>query len=267
MKYKLIATDMDGTLLNEKSELSNENKEAIIKAQENGTIFCLASGRPTAAMKEFSKILKLDKFGGYIISYNGAMIYDCKNNKVIFSEGLNKEQIKKVFEYAKINDVAAITYVDDLIYCSKFDEYVNIETTSTKMETKTIDNLENLDYTKTLKCMIVAKPEKIKELFEDFDKENEFFTAISNPHFLEIANSNIDKGKALRNLSSILGLNKEEVIACGDSFNDVAMLEFAGLSVAADNSHDKIKEICSYVSKNNNEHILEDVIKKYVLNY
>ncbi|SQA14355.1 Putative hydrolase M6_Spy0533 [Streptobacillus moniliformis] len=87
---KLIATDMDGTLLNSKHEIAEKNIESIIKAQENGYTFVLASGRPTFAMIDFAKELKMDKFGGYIISFNGGEIIDCKTWKKIYSLGIEK---------------------------------------------------------------------------------------------------------------------------------------------------------------------------------
>ena len=264
--YKLIATDMDGTLLNSNSHISKQNEDAIINAQEKGVIFVLASGRPTPAMIPFVSQLKLDKLNGYLISYNGAAITRCSDNKNIFSLGLNEEDIRLWWDIANKYDVSIVTYVDDIIYCSKHTEYVDIEAKVTGLEVKEIEDIKELDFTKTMKCMLVAKPSKIKDLYETTKKTlgDKYFIAISNPHFLEVANINVNKGQTLEHLCNLLNIKKDEVIACGDSYNDVDMLKIAGLSVAADNSPSDIKDICKYVSVHHDSHILEDIIKKYI---
>lgn len=264
--YKLIATDMDDTLLTSQKNISIENKKSIIHAQEKGVKFVLASGRPTFAMTDFAKELQLDKFGGYILSYNGASITDCKNNKNIFSLGLNKEDITFFFKKADEYDVSILTYNDDVILYNKYTKYVDLEVVCTNFKTKQISDLSMLDFNKTMKCMMVASPEKIKELYIKLKDlvGNKYYLAISNPHFLEIANLNINKGKALQYLCDLLGIDNSEIIACGDSYNDVDMLKIAGLSVAADNAADDIKKMCSYISVNHDKNILEDVIKKYI---
>lgn len=127
MKYKLIATDMDGTLMNSESKLSIKNKEYIIKAQENGITFVLASGRPTFAMLDIAKELKMDKFGGYVISYNGGEIIECKDNKKIYSCGLSKEEVISMYNYAKENNIYFVTYNDNNIYASEINELTKIE--------------------------------------------------------------------------------------------------------------------------------------------
>lgn len=264
--YKLIATDMDDTLLTSQKNISKENQESIMQAQEKGVKFVLASGRPTFAMNSFANQLKLDKFGGYVLSYNGACITDCKTGKNIFSLGLNETDIFFLFNKADEYDVSILTYNDDVILYNKYTEYVDLEIECTNFKSKKITDLSLLDFTKTMKCMIVANPEKIKEIYIKLKElvGDKYYLAISNPHFLEIANININKGKTLKYLCDILSIDSSEIIACGDSYNDIDMLKFAGLSVAADNACDDIKKICKYVSVNHNENILEDVIKKYI---
>ncbi|WP_082680456.1 Cof-type HAD-IIB family hydrolase [Caviibacter abscessus] len=264
--YKLIATDMDDTLLTSQKNISPENMKSIIKAQEKGIKFVLASGRPTFAMNDFANQLQLEKFGGYIISYNGAAITDCKTNETIFSLGLNKEDIFFLFDKANEYNVSIITYNDDVILYNKYTEYIDLEVECTNFKTKQILDLSSIDFTKTMKCMIIAHPEKIKELYLKLKTivGDKYYLSISNPHFLEITNINVNKGNTIKYLCDILNIDASEIIACGDSYNDLDMLKLAGLSVAAGNALDDIKKICKYVSVNHNENILEDVIKKYL---
>ena len=108
--YKLVALDLDDTLLNEKGEISKENREAIIKAQNLGVKIVLASGRPTGAMMRFIEELELDKNEGYIVSFNGGQIINCKTKETIFSQALKVSQIYEVYEQAKKLGCSIITY-------------------------------------------------------------------------------------------------------------------------------------------------------------
>jgi len=102
MNYKLIATDMDGTLLDEEHGITKENVEAIIKVQrEKGVKFVLASGRPSYAMLEYAKELQMDKYEGYVLAFNGGELIDMKTNEVIFHEGLRKNDIENVYKVSK----------------------------------------------------------------------------------------------------------------------------------------------------------------------
>lgn len=265
--YKVIATDMDGTLLNSKSEISKENELEIINAQDKGIKFVLASGRPVEAMKKYAKQLKMDKYEGYIVSFNGSQIVDCKTNETVYSEPLSKEDVKYLFDKAKKLKVTLITYVKEYIYTTEINEYSGIEAKITGMKVKKIDNIDEIINYDIMKFMYVDKPENIKKNLEIMKNEvgDKYFLAISNPHFLEIANKNVDKGKSLKKLCEILKVSVKDMITCGDSYNDVAMLKLDSLSVAAKNAPSDIKEICDYVSVTNDENILEDVIKKFII--
>lgn len=264
---KLIATDMDRTLLNSNHEVGKKSIEAIIKAQkEKDLIFVLASGRPTGAMKKFAKTLKLDEYNGYLISFNGAVITDCKNNKVIFSQGLTKEDAELVFDIANEYNTSIVTYMDDDIYTYNKNEYTPIEAHYTSMKMIDFSSCDELDIAKIMKFMIIDSPENIKRIYSEIKPkyEDRFFIAISDPHFIEIANKDVDKGKTLKNLSEMLGIKKDEIVACGDAGNDIAMLKYAGIAVAAENATDEVKAISNYVSRHYDDDLMEDVISKYV---
>ncbi|WP_067140282.1 Cof-type HAD-IIB family hydrolase [Oceanivirga salmonicida] len=265
--YKLIATDMDGTLLTSDKKISKENKESIIKAQENGVTFVLASGRIDEAMIPFAKELQMDKFGGYILSYNGSKIINCKTNDIVFSQPLTKQDIEYLLEISKKFDIAVVTYIDKILYSTKHHEYVDIESKITGFPIKIFDNIDEIKVDTVGKCMFIGDTDKTKELLLYLQEKdnNRFFTTLSDPHFLEVLHKNVNKGNSLLQLGNILGIKQKNIIACGDSYNDIELLKSAGLAIAADNAVKDIKAISNYISKNNNEHILEDIIKKYVL--
>jgi len=230
MNYKLIATDMDGTLLDEEHGITKENVEAIIKVQkEKGVKFVLASGRPSYAMLEYAKELQMDKYEGYVLAFNGGELIDMKTNEVIFHEGLEKKDIENVYKVSKEINVPMILYVGDTIYGTEATDGVMYEADQCKMK------------------------------FQKFDT----LIAISKPIFLEIANKNVDKGKTLKKLGEIENINPEEMIAVGDSANDKPLLKYVGMPVAVENAIPEIKEISKFISTSNVEHGLKTTIEEF----
>ncbi|VWL85726.1 Cof-type HAD-IIB family hydrolase [Oceanivirga miroungae] len=266
--YKLIATDMDGTLVNSKREISQNNIDMIIKAQkEKGVKFVLASGRVEEAMINQAKLLKLDQYGGYILSYNGSRIIECKSNEVIYNKSISRDEIKELLEISNKYDVALVTYIDGLLYYNKEHKYVDEEekiTTFTKHKYETIDDIK---VSTVGKCMFIGDVDKLAKLMEYLKGiyKDKFYITLSSPYFLEILNKDVSKGRSLKKLCEILGIDIKDMIACGDSYNDSDMLEVAGLSVAAKNAVQDIKDIADYVSVTNDEGVLADVINKYVI--
>jgi len=146
MNYKLIATDMDGTLLDEEHGITKENVEAIIKVQkEKGVKFVLASGRPSYAMLEYAKELQMDKYEGYVLAFNGGELIDMKTNEVIFHEGLEKKDIENVYKVSKEINVPMILYVGDTIYGTEVTDEVLYEVSQCNMKFQKFDKLSELE--------------------------------------------------------------------------------------------------------------------------
>lgn len=266
MKYKMIVTDLDDTLLTSNGTISEENKQAIIRAQESGIKFVLASGRPTFAMKHLAKELQLDKFGSYIITYNGAMIVDCKGFNEIFTQNLLQEDIHSLYNFSKENGVEIITYVEDDIISETKSEYVDVEVNLTRMNFKKVDSFKHSIQTSTPKCIMLEEPEYLKKV-QDILKENhgdKYSIAISKPFFLEVTKKDVDKGQTLLRLAKDLGIDPTEIIAVGDSYNDVTMLQSVGLPVAVENAKDELKSIVKFITTSNENHGLKTVIEKYI---
>lgn len=265
--YKLIATDMDGTLLTNKSLIPENNKDAIIKAQQKGCKFALASGRPIEAMKSFAKELKMKDYEGYIVAFNGGQIFDCKTEETIFLKGLSREDVIYFYNLAKKLGVTIVTYIDKFIYTDCINEYSKIESRITKLELKEIEDIYKLDLCAVVKCMFISSESKIKQCYDKLAKEigDKYYLAISDPHFIEIANKDISKGVAIKKICDIININLNDVIACGDSYNDLAMLEEVGLPVAAGNSNEDIKKKCKYTAVTNEDGVLADVIDKFII--
>lgn len=247
MIYKLIATDMDGTLLDDNHEITKGNEEAIVNIQKKGVKFVLASGRPSFAMFEQAKQLQMDKYSGYVLAFNGGQLIDMSTNEVIFHEGLDKEDIENIYNVSMELKIPMVLYENDTVYANEDTENVRFEANQCKMKLKIFENLEEI-YSKgiieTTKCMLIGEVDEIKKA-EIFMKERygkDYFIAISKPIFLEIANKNVNKGKTLRKLGEIEKIEMEKMIAVGDGGNDAPLLEVVGMPVAVENAIDDIKK-------------------------
>lgn len=256
MKYKLIALDLDGTLKNSDNQITAKTKEALIEVQKQGVKIVLASGRPTAGLRHEAKELLLDEFGGYLLSFNGARVGTVPNQETVYEQTLSIEEAKKVYTQAKQYNLACMTYKNDSIYTEDIDdEYVCIEAKINDIRkyqvSSFIDILENPIH----KVLLTGTPEYIASIEEEFKKPfgNELSIYRSAPFFLEVMAKNIDKAASLDRLAKSLDIKQEEVIAFGDGYNDLSMIEYAGLGVAMENAVEEVKQRAKVVTKSNNE--------------
>ena len=268
MEYKLIATDMDGTLLNDEHFTSAGNIEAIKEIQKKGVKFVLASGRPSFAMFEYAKELEMDKLGGDVLAFNGGQLIDMIDRKMIFHEGLDWEDIRKIYKLSCEIEIPMVLYGEDTVYASKDTENTRFEAKLCGMKFTEFGSLEELKgygIDKTTKSMLISDPETVKKAEGHMKSKygNDYFIAISKPIFLEIANKNINKGKTLRKLGELTGIKMEEMIAVGDSYNDIPLLEVVGMPVAVANANDEIKAMSKFESTSNNDDALKTVIEKF----
>lgn len=266
MKYKMIVTDMDDTLLNSNGEVSEENKAAIIRAQEKGVKFILASGRPTFAMKKIAEELKLDEFGSYMLSYNGAIVTECKEWTEWYKEALSKEEAHQLYEFSADNKVHIITYLKDQIVSETESEYIDVELKLTGMPHNKIDCFKTTVSESVVKCIMLEEPTYLKDVEKKLKKKmgDKFSIAISKPFFLEVMKNGIDKGASLIKLAKYLDISTDEIIAVGDSYNDLTMLQAVGMPVAVENAKIEVKEAAKYISSSNNDNGVAKVIEEFV---
>lgn len=268
MSYKIIFTDLDDTLLNDNKEISDIDKLSILKAQEKGIKFVLASGRPTFAMKKLAKELQLKKYGGYLLSFNGSIITECKSEKNIFEAQLTEEDLQLIYDFSKKFKTHILTYHENEIISETESEYIDVEKELTKMDHRIVSDFKKEVTYPAVKTMLLAEPQYLKEVEKELKKQygNKYTIAISKPFFLEVTKKNVDKGTSLKKLTEYLNIPISESIAVGDSFNDLPMLKTAGLGVCVENSCDEIKNICGFITKSNNDGALSYLIEKFIFN-
>ncbi len=266
--YKILAVDLDGTLLNSRKEIPAKNLESLLEAQEKGLIVVIASGRSTPGTMHIAKELQLEKFGGFIMAFNGGMITNCKTDEILFQKLLPLDILPKVYEFSKTGDFQITSYKDNRIICEDIDnKYIQYLSFANRMEARQTD-----DFIKTVnypvpKYLIVGDPEPLHELELKMCKafEGKLNICRSDPFLLEVLPYEINKGYSLKILLDKLNLKREELIACGDGFNDRSMVEYAGLGVAMENAQQEVKEVADYIAKSNEECGIEEVVRKFIL--
>lgn len=265
---KVLVLDIDGTLTNSEKKITENTKRGIINIMERGHKVILASGRPTPGMRYCAEELELEKYGGYLLSFNGGRIINCKTGEIVFQKILPATVIKNLYQYAKRNDMGIVTYLgDNIILGTRMDEYVELESRINGMPVKKVDNfVEYVDFDVN-KCLMTAPPEKAeifeKELAAAYGDILSIYR--SEPFFIEIMPKNVDKATSLDRMLCTVGLTRENAICCGDGFNDISMIEYAGLGVAMENAQEKVKQSADYITKSNDEDGIVDVIDKFIL--
>ena len=268
MKYKMIVLDLDGTLTNNKKEITPRTKQALMQAQAAGVHVVLASGRPTYGIVPLAEELKLKENGGFILAFNGGKIIDCTNNEVLFEQKLDEQLVPILFQEAQKAGMEILTYQGEGIAATnKDDEYVQHEAFINKMPVMQYDDFLNQLVYPINKCLIVGDPTSLHELELRLAKELEGKMDVyrSADFFLECVPLGIDKARSLDRLISSLGISREEVIACGDGYNDLSMIRFAGLGVAMANAAKDIQREADFVTLSNEEDGVAHVIERFIL--
>ena len=266
--YKLIVLDLDGTLTNAKKEITLRTKQVLLRVQQKGMKIVLASGRPTCGIIPLAEELELSKYGGFILSYNGGKIVDYKTKKVLFEMILPSDVIPHLYRASKEYGTAILSYKDKSILTEHpEDKYVLIEANLNKMNIERVDSFtQALNFTVT-KCLMVGESGKIAKAEKQLQEKlgNIMSVYRSEPFFLELVPQSIDKAKSLEYLLNYLKISQDEIIACGDGYNDVSMIRFAGLGVAMANACDDVKACADYVTCSNEEDGVAHVVEKFVL--
>ena len=268
MKYKLLVLDIDGTLTNEKKEITRHTKQTILRMQKAGVKVVLASGRPTYGVVPTARELELEQYGGFILSYNGGRIVDCSTGRTIYEKTIPHKLMGGIYGQVHDLDAALMTYEGDRIITEKpQDAYVAKESFINKMKVKGVGNF--LDYVTfpVVKCLVAADGGYL-EAVEDklkgyFGSQLSIFR--SEPYFLEIMPKNIDKASSLERLRLQLGLERAEIAACGDGLNDISMIQYAGLGIAMANAQEAVKRVCDFVTKSNEEEGVAYAIDRFIL--
>ncbi|MDG5472698.1 Cof-type HAD-IIB family hydrolase [Jeotgalibacillus sp. ET6] len=267
MTYKMIVLDMDDTLLRDDHSISERTKKALMAAQENGVKVVLASGRPTYAMRDFSNELKLHDYGSYILAFNGAKIINAKTEEEFFSSTLSPETAHKLYDISKRENIGIHTYVGDSIVTENQNPFSDIESDITGLPVNVVDDFKKAVTEPVVKMLMLADEEVLVHKEEKLQAEmaGQFSIMRSKPYFLEFTEEGVTKGTSIKQLADKLDIQQEEIIAVGDSYNDLSMIEYAGLGVAMGNAPQDIKDAADFVADTNMNDGVAKVVEEFLL--
>ena len=264
MQYKLMAVDVDGTLFNSNNEISKETKEAIGLAVDKGLIFTICSGRPIQGVEGIINTLGLNL---PFITYNGAMVVMGKSREILYEQKLSKEDAKNIIALGNKFNVTVVVWVNNQLYVNRMDEKAQAYSKQSKTPPIVIQDIDNIIKDGVTKILWYDEIETINRLEKEVGSmvsENVNYHT-SKPIFLEFVDKKASKAIAMEKLGAHFGIGQQEMIAVGDGFNDLSMIQYAGLGVAMANAKEEIKQKADFVTHSNDENGVAHVIYEFVL--
>lgn len=267
MDKKVLVLDIDGTLTNSRKEITDKTRKAIWDAVLRGHKVMLASGRPTPGMRRYEEELELARYGGYLLSFNGARIVECRSGDVIYQRNLPLNLVPGLYRYARERHMGLITYLwDTVISAFETDEYVQLEARINGLPIRVVENFPEFVDFDIQKCLLTAPGEQAavyeKELQEKYGASASIYR--SEPFFVEVMPQGVDKASSIEQMLPVLGVDRQHVICCGDGFNDISMIRYAGLGVAMANAQPAVREAADYITAGNDEDGIVQVIQKFM---
>lgn len=265
---KLVAIDVDDTLLNSNGKLLESTSETIKKAVNNKVKVVLCSGRPLAGVKNFLSELNIVADDQYVITFNGAVI-ESVTGKLLKKAGLSFETYQAIDEYSSKHNVPYnIVDADSNIITSNLDiSWITVvqawENSAGILVRKPAELSEDHQVIKAVFCDEVAKLDSIEaDVVKQFGQDN--YVVRAHPYFLEVMHQDVNKGVALEFLANELGIKKEEVMAIGDEQNDIPMFKSAGTAVVMGNGSEIAKKHADYVTASNDEDGIKQAFDRFV---
>lgn len=267
MGYRLLVLDIDGTVTNTQKEVTEKTREAILRLEEKGVRVAIASGRHPRGVIPIAKVLELQRYGNLILAFNGAKIIDVRRRLCIYERSLPLYLPARLWKDAKRYGLGILTYTDDaLIAGTRPDRYMELEAQISHIPIELHEDFGRFVDFPVNGCLFTGAPEDIEAiepvLTHRYFHEAQIFR--SEPCFLEVVPKNVDKAYSLKHLLKILGVDREEMVCCGDSFNDISMLRYAGLGVAMANAQEAVKDVAGYITEHDNDHDgIAEVIERF----
>lgn len=269
MSIKLVAVDIDGTLVNDQRQVTPDVYEAVQEAQAQGVKVVVATGRPLPGVKNLLRELNLDQGDNYVITFNGALVQHTGTGKDIISEGMSYDDYMDIELLSRKLGVHMHAITMSGIYTANRDigAYTVHESylvsmpifyrTPEEMADKQIVKMMFIDEPEILDAAIAKLPESFYERFT---------IVKSAPFYLEILSKKASKGTAVQRLAKELGLSLDQTMAIGDEENDRSMLEAVGNPVVMENGKSELKAIAKYITKSNNDSGVAHALREWVLN-
>lgn len=264
--YKIIASDVDGTLNNDKHIVSEGNVQAIKKALDAGIKVVLCSGRAPVSLAEYAKKIGLDTKGCYGIGHNGAVVYEADSHNILFETGMDKNVVKEVIKEVKsISDEVLISLFGkgNRILTEKRIPLLKDYKEEDIMDIQIVNNLETAVNEDIIKIIVMGDRKKLDHIYNEVSKlkNNNYNMVFSAEIILEFMPVNTNKAEGIKYLAKHLNVDLKDIAAIGDNYNDIEMVEEVGLGIAIANAVQPLKDVANYITKrNNNEDALIEVV-------
>lgn len=273
LKYKMLVTDMDYTLLNKGKQVSERNKKALQQAMEKGVLVVVATGRIYTSARYYAKLLGLST---PIIASNGAIIREEHTDRTLYESILPHEAMKEMTRLCKEVDIFCHFFSKDTIFTEKL---VNVSKNYTEwnkylkeedqVKVRILDNFKNMteeEVSKIFKAVVIdPNDSKLQYIREGILKTGLVTVSQSLKDNLEVMNKEVSKGNAVKQLAEFYGINSDEVITIGDNENDISMIEYAGMGVAVGNAEQCLKDVADFVACDYQEDAVAQVVEKFIL--
>lgn len=263
----VLVLDIDGTTVTSQKCVDPDTKDALLQLQKQGIRLILASGRPPEGVYPIARQLRLQQFGGYIVAFNGSKVIEYKTKRCLYEQYLSKETLRSLWYDARCYGLGIMTYgKGKIITASEPDPYVRAESSWSHMPIVLHEDFLKHAPKTIYQCLLTGKPEQLQALNPLLSKlylgKAEVFH--SEPSCLEVTPCRVDKSLGLKKLFCHLDISPSQVVCCGDSYNDIGMLRYAGVGVAMANAPQAVKEFADYVTcRSNDERGIVEVVRQF----
>lgn len=272
MKSKILFSDLDDTLLNKDKSISRQNRRAIVEMLEQGHYFVAVTGKPIAAGRRVVRNLGLTMPGCYMIAFNGALIYDCAADRVLFERTLPLDIVREIIEEADREGIYVQTYQKTYILTREHRKELDFYLEQARMTYKLVPDIFSYLEKEPHKVIAVSVDgtEPLLKLRENFQKKhpemwNRCSCFFSNDEYLEFCPKDTNKGMGVKYLSEFLNIPIEDTVAVGDGRNDISMIKTAHIGVAVQNAISDVKKEADYITEQDHENgAVAEVIERFI---
>ena len=262
---RLVALDLDGTLLRSDKTISARTLQTIQAAREQGVIVAIATGRMYSTARSYGKLLGLGDMP--MVLYAGGLIQTVESGKKLYEKAISVEDAKAVLAIAKEKGWQMQTYIDDVLRTAVSDHWIQEYERKTRAHAVICGDDAYQPQGSCNKILSRSTHEELlqRKAYIDQQLPGKLQVLFSEDTYLEIMPTGVNKGTGLQRLADLYGVSIEETMAVGDSQNDIDMLKVAGVSVTMENAHDEIKKVADHVTASNDEDGVAQAIEKFVL--
>ena len=266
MKYKLLASDFDNTLLRSDGTVSRDTLDAIRKYQSLGGKFLICTGRMFASIRREASLLGIS---GDVIAYNGGIVGDIDTGEIKYQSLIPLDISLEIVDYLESRGKIVHLYINDTLYINKANPYTDYYCKECKVQATPVGNL--VDYLNKVKIcpnkiLLIDEPSEIDKYSDILASKGagRYLVAKSAPNLLDIEGYGTSKGVAIKHIASLYGIDATECVCFGDSPNDISMLKVAGVGVAVDNATDEVKKVADYITDSCDNDGVKKVIDKII---